>query len=70
MKNGDKVYWRGKTTDHKAIEIVLAVNVISPRRSGNNAIIDYNNKEGWTKYKTWTDKYAPQIRSLIKKYKN
>ena len=36
----------------EAIEIVLAVDVISPRRSVNNAIIDYNNKEGWIKYKT------------------
>ena len=46
MKNGDKVYKRGKPKDHKAIEIVLAVDVISPRRIDNIAIIDYNNHEG------------------------
>ena len=33
--NGDKVYKRGTASDHKAIEIELAVDVISPKRSGN-----------------------------------
>ena len=50
MKNGDK-HKKGTLTDHKAIEIELALDIISPRRSGNIAVIEYNNKEGWIKYK-------------------
>ena len=46
MKNCDKVYMRGKTIDHTAIEIVLKVDVIFPQRSDNIAFIDYNNKQG------------------------
>ena len=64
---GDKVLRWGKGADHKAIEIDLAVDAVSPRRSGNIAIIDYINKDGWLRYKSILDKYAPEIRSIIKK---
>ena len=46
-------------------KLVLSVDVISPRRSGNIDILNYNNKEGWKKYKVLSEKYAPQIRKII-----
>ena len=49
MKNGDKVYKRGTITDQKAIDIELALDIISPCQSGNVAVIDYINKEDWIK---------------------
>ena len=60
MKNGDKVYKRVAPIDHEAIEIELAVDVIFPRRLGSIVVIDYNNKEGWIKYKKLSDKYHPR----------
>ena len=45
-KHGDKIYMTDVASDHKAIEVELAVNIVAPRRSGNILVIDYNNKEG------------------------
>ena len=45
------------------------MDVISPRISGNIAVTDYSNKEGWIKYKKLSDKYAKEIRSIIQKFK-
>ena len=44
------------------------VNV--PRRSGNIPMINYKSKEGWTNNKTLSNKYASDIRTIIKKYKD
>ena len=70
IKGDDKVYKRGKPMDHKAFKIVLELDIVAPRRSGDIAMINYNNKEGCFMYKKLADKYAPEIRNTIKKYKN
>ena len=49
-KGKDKVYKRGKVSYHKSFEIVLELNIVAQRRSGNIAIIDYNNKLGWARH--------------------
>ena len=49
-KHGDKIYMKENASDHKAIEVELAVDIAAPRRSVNIPVIDYNNKEGWTRF--------------------
>ena len=36
------------------------------RRSGNTAVIDYNNKDGWIRYKKVSDNYAKEISETVK----
>ena len=52
---------------HKTFKIVHELDVVAPRRSGHIAMINYNNKEGWIKYKKLSDKYAPEIRNTLLK---
>ena len=66
----DKVYVRGKSTYHKALEVVLELDILEQSRAGNKAIINYNNIDGWKRYKKISDKYAQEIRETVKKYKN
>ena len=69
-KHGDKVYRKTGASDHKAIEVELKVSIVVPRRSGNIRIIDYNSKDGWTRYKTLSNKYASDIRTISKTFKD
>ena len=69
-KHGDKIYMKENASDHKAIEVELAVDIAAPRRSVNIPVIDYNNKEGWTRYRKLSDKYVAEIRTIIKKNKD
>ena len=39
----DKVYLRGKPSDHKAQKVTLVLDIVEKGREGNRAIIDYNN---------------------------
>ena len=68
-RHGEKIYRKTKLSDHMAIEAEIKVNVVLPRRLGNIPMIKYNSKDGWTKYKTLSDKYASDIRNIIKKHK-
>ena len=65
----DKVYVRGKPSDHKAQEVVIELDIVETGREGNKAIINYNNPEGWLIFRKWSDKYAQEIRETIEKYK-
>ena len=57
--NGDTLaYLRGKPTDHKAQKVTLHLDLVEKGPSGNRAIINYNNRDGWKKYYNVSDKYA------------
>ena len=66
----DKVYLRGKPSDHKAPKVTLILDIFEKGREGNRAIINYNNPEGWILYKTLSNKYAKEIMETVQKYKN
>ena len=68
--NGDTIYRKTKVSDHMAIEAEFKANIVLPRRSGNIPMINNDSKEGWTKYKKLSDKYASDIRTIIKKHKD
>ena len=42
-------YLRGKPTDHKAQKVTLHLDLVEKGPSGNRAIINYNNRDGWKK---------------------
>ena len=68
--NGDLIYRKTKRSDHMAIKAEFKVNIVLPRSSGNIPMINYKSKDGWTKYKKLSDKYASDIRTIIKKHKD
>ena len=53
-----------------AIEAEIKANIVLPRRSGNIPMVNYNSNDGWTKYKKISDKYASDIRTIIKTHKD
>ena len=69
-KNGDAIYKKTAVSDHMAIEAEIKINIVLPGRSGNIPVINYNTDDGWTKYKKLSDKYAPDIRRIIKTHKD
>ena len=52
----DKVYVRGKPSDHKAQEVVIELDIAETDREGDKAMIKYNNREGWLNYRKLSDK--------------
>ena len=66
----EKVYMRGKPTDHKALEVVLELDIVRKGRAGNKAIINYNSLKGWQRYRKLSDKYAKEIDETVYKFKN
>ena len=64
------MYLSGKPLDHKALEVVLKLDIVEKGRAGNKAIINYNNPEGWQRYRQLSDKGAQEIRETVKKFKN
>ena len=69
-KNGDLIYKKTAVSDHMAIEAGIKINIVLPGRSGNIPVINYNTDDGWTKYKKLSDKFAPDIRRIIKTHKD
>ena len=49
-KKGDQIYKRGKPSNHMAIEVEIEVDIVAPRRSGNEPRKDYSKKGGRVKY--------------------
>ena len=44
------VYIRGQANDHKAKKVTLFLDIVEKGKAGNQAIINYNNREGWLLY--------------------
>ena len=44
------VYIRGQASDHKAQKVTLLLDIVMKGKAGNQAIINYNNSEGWLLY--------------------
>merc|ERR1711892_1555631 len=65
-----EVYLRGKSTDHKAQKVTLHLDIVDNGNKGNRAIINYNNSEGWKKYRDVSDRYAGPIIKIIRIYKD
>ena len=69
--NGDTAaYLRGKPTDHKAQKVTLHLDLVENGPSGNRAIINYNNRDGWKKYYKVSDKYAKPIMATVRIFKD
>ena len=54
--------------DHKALEVVLKLDIVEKGWAGNKASINYNNPERWQRYRKLSDKYAQEIRETVKKF--
>ena len=65
-----EIYLRGKSTDHKAQKVTLHLDLVDNGTPGNRAIINYNNSEGWKKYRDVSDRYAGPIIKIIRIYKD
>ena len=70
INGGTAAYLRGKPTDHKAQKVTLLLDLVEKGPAGNRAIINYNNRDGWNKYHTVSDKYAEQIMASVRIFKD
>ena len=70
INGGETAYLRGKPTDHKAQTVTLLLDLEEKGQAGNRAIINYNNRDGWKKYHTVSDKYAQQIVEAVRIFKD
>ena len=70
INGGTAAYLRGKPTDHKAQKVTLLLDLVEKGPAGNRAIINYNNRDGWKKYHTVSNKYAEQIMASVRIYKD
>ena len=53
-----------------AQEAMVVLDLVEKGKTGNRAIINYNNKEGWTLYPKVSNEYAPEIMRTVRIYKN
>ena len=49
-----------------AQKVTVFLDLIEKRKSGNRAIINYNNREGWKLYTIVSNKYAPKIMETVR----
>ena len=49
-KGTEMVYTRGKSSDQMAQKATVILDLVEKEKTGNIAIINYNNKEGWKLY--------------------
>ena len=57
-----------KYTDHLAIMAEIEVHRKIKRKKEKRAVINFANKEGWTKYKEKSNQYARKIIEAVRKY--
>ena len=69
-KGAEIMYLRGKPTDHMAQKVTVVLDLVEKGKSGNRAIINYNNKEGWKLYPKVSNEFAHKIMRAVRIYKD
>ena len=53
-----------------AQKATVILDLLEKGKTGNRAIINYNNREGWKLYPIVSNEYAPEIMRTVRIYKH